>query len=50
MNDNYLGKDWMLDLLIINSERLNIKHKTRIKFGSGLSLKKNTIMLQKIKK
>jgi len=48
-SDNYLAKDWLLDLLIVNSGSFNLNTKTKIKFGEGLSVKKNTIQLQRSK-
>jgi len=48
-SDNYLAKDWVFNLLIINLGSFNFNNKTRIKFGSGLSVKKNAIKLQRSK-
>ena len=47
--DNYLAKDWLFNLLILSSGKINILSKTNIKFGKGLSLKKDAILLQKSK-
>jgi glycosyltransferase involved in cell wall biosynthesis len=48
-SDNYLSKDWLFNLLILSSEKLNVQRKTNIKFGNGLSKKKDAIQLQKSK-
>jgi len=47
--DNYLAKDWLFNLLILSSGKFNVSRKTNIKFGKGLSLKKDAILLQKSK-
>jgi glycosyltransferase involved in cell wall biosynthesis len=46
-SDNYFAKDWLINLLIVNSGYFNLNSKTKTKFGQGLSVKKNAIQLQR---
>lgn len=44
--ENYLAKDWLIDLCLLNKGKFNRDYKSYHKIGEGLSYKKNAIQLQ----